>query len=214
MKKKIITTILICFVVITSSSVSNAQNEIKYKKKVPRNTWGIGLNYAENGFGPSVSFYNSIGKTTDLTLNLAFSGVADTREVERYDIFGNSIVVDKINRVFMMPLSIGIRKELFKNEIEGSFVPLMNFGVSPTLIFTNPYNISFFSALGYTQTHFAFGVYGGFGVNFTQSESTSLNVNLNYYYLPIVGEGVQSLVGSTINNVGGLLLSFGLNFMN
>lgn len=213
MKNKISLTILICFSLLTLSSLSNAQTNIKYKKHEPRNTWGISLNYAENGFGPSVSFYQPLGRTTDMTFNLGFSGVADTREIERYDIFGNSIIVNKVNRVFMMPLSIGIRKELFKDDIEGVFIPLINFGVAPTMVYTNPYNRSFFNAIGYTQTHFAFGGYAGFGIKFTQSESTSLNINVNYYYIPIIGEGVESLEGNTINNVGGVQLGFGINFM-
>lgn len=213
MKNKIVISILICFGLLIVTSFSFAQSNIKYTKHEPRNTWGIGLNYAENGFGPSVSFYNHLGKTTDLTFNLAFSGVSDTREIERYDIFGNSVIVNKVNRVFMMPLNIGIRKELFKDDIEGVFVPLLNFGVSPTIVFTNPYDKSFFNAIGYTQTHFGFGGYAGFGVNFTQSESTSLNINVNYFYIPIIGDGVQSLEGNTINNVGGVQLAFGINFM-
>src|SRR6187399_332198 len=125
MKIKIICTII--GLVLLTSANSFSQDKIKLTKKVPRNSWSVGLNYGENGFGPYVSMFAPLGKTTDMTFNLSFSGVSDEREVERYDIFGNSVIVDKVNRVFQVPLNIGIRKEMFKEDIEGSFTPIINF---------------------------------------------------------------------------------------
>lgn len=215
MKKKMFFLIIIFFgILLTISETSTAQNKIKYKKKETRNNWGLGFSYAENGFGPSVTYYANIARTTDLTFNLTFSGVSDAREIERYDIFGNSITYNKVNRVFMMPLSIGLKKELFKDDLEGDFIPVFNLGISPTLIFTNPYEKSFFEALGYTETHFGFGGYGGIGVNFKQSKSITMSVNLNYYYIPIIGDGIQSVDYNTIYNVGGFQLGFGVIFMH
>lgn len=190
-----------------------AQNKLKLKNENPRATWSIGLSYGENGFGPSASLFAPLGKTTDLTFNLSFSGVSDSREVERYDFRGNSVILDKVNRVFMLPLSIGLKKQLFTDDIEGSFVPFVNFGVSPTLVLTNPYDKGFFEAVGYMRSHFAAGGYAGFGVNFNQSQNIAMSVGLNYYYLPMIGEGIQSLNYNTINNVGGFQLVFGVNFL-
>lgn len=198
---------------LTSIAQEKEQPKVKYKKKERRNSWSLGLNYGENGFGPYASLYANLGRTTDLAFNLSFSAVSDDREIERYDIFGNAVVLDKINRVYMMPLSIGIRKELFKDDIEGDFTPILNFGVSPTLVFTNPYSRGFFSAIGYTQTHYAFGGYAGLGVSFSQSKSTSMNVVFYYSYLPILGKEIQSLSNSSIKNVGGFNLAFGVNFL-
>ncbi|MEO8664427.1 MAG: hypothetical protein ABI462_02930 [Ignavibacteria bacterium] len=211
MGTKIICTII--GLILLTSVNSFSQEKIKYTKKTPRNSWSLGLNYGENGFGPYVSMFAPIGKTTDLTFNLAFSGVSDEREIERFDVFGNSIIINKVNRVFQVPFSIGIRKELFKNDIEGSFTPIINFGISPTLVITNPYDRSFFNAIGYSKTHFAFGGYGGIGVSFSQSESMSMNVSFNYSYVPLIGDGVQSLNTNTITNVGGFQLAFGVNFL-
>lgn len=172
------------------------------------------MSYGENGFGPFASIYAPLGKTTDLNIGLSFSGISDSREMERYDIYGNSIIPDKVNRVFVMPLSIGIRHELFRNEIEGNFTPIVNLGIAPALVFTNPYDKSFFSALGYTQTHYALGGFLGAGISFRQNENLSMNISFNYYYLPLLGGGIKSLETNTINNVGGLQLNFGLNFLN
>lgn len=211
--KSVFPLILAALMTFEMSTELYSQNKKKIKHQELRNNWSLGLNYGENGFGPFVGYYIAAGKSTDINFTLSFSGVTDSREVERYDVYGNSIVMDKVNRVFMIPLSIGIKKELFKGDIEGSFSPLLNLGISPTLVLTNPYSKSFFSAVPYTQTHFAIGGYAGMGVNFRQSETISMNVNINYYYIPLLGDGVQSLNYNTIKNVGGLQLAFGVNFL-
>jgi hypothetical protein len=215
MKRINISIILICLILISSSALTYSQQTIKYTKvkKERKNSWSLGLNYGENGFGPYAGLFSNLGRTTDLVFNISISGVTDEREIERFDVFGNSIVVDKINRVFMMPLSVGIRQELFKDDIDGDFLPIFNIGIAPTLVFTNPYNESYFSAFKYTQTHFAFGGFAGFGVSFKQNKSMTMNVNFNYYYLPLVGGGVQSVQYNTINDVGGLQLSLGVIFL-
>ncbi|MCY7360656.1 MAG: hypothetical protein LH629_01100, partial [Ignavibacteria bacterium] len=81
------------------------------------------------------------------------------------------------------------------------------------LILINPYSESFFKAIGYTTTEFAIGPYVGIGMNYAQSKSMALNVSLNYYYLPVINGGVESIQYSTINNVGGIQLLFGMNFL-
>lgn len=205
---------VVCGLILGLTSLSTAQNTLKKKESEKRNKWGISFVYAESGFGVSGSFFAPVSKSTDLFFNLLVSGVTDSRELERYDIFGNTIIPSKINRVFMAPLSIGLRKELFKNDLEGNFTPVINFGIAPTLVLISPYDKGFFKSLGYVNAKFAFGAFGGIGVNFRQSENITLNVNLNYYYLPVLGGGVKSLQHSTIRDLGGFQLAFGLNFMH
>lgn len=204
--------ILIFTFLITSNSYS--QKKSNHKIKEPRNSWSLGLNYGENGFGPFVSIFAPIGKSTDFNASLSFSGISDSREMTRYDMYGNAVVPEKINRLFLMPLSIGIRHEMFRNDIEGNFVPIVNLGIAPAMVFANPYEKGFFEALGYTQVHYAIGGYAGAGISFRQSEDISLNIAFNYYYLPLINGGIQSLRTNTISNVGGLQLTFGLNFLH
>ncbi len=213
MKKLNFSLLLVFLIAFSFSNLSYSQIKDNFQKKETRNNWGFGFVYSENGFGLSSSLYAPVSRNTDFYLNLHISGVSDSREITRYDIYGNSVVVGKVNRVYMMPLSIGLIRELFKDEIEGSFKPSVSFGIAPALVMFNPYDRSFFNALAYTKTKFAVGPYAGIGINYRQSKSTSLSVNLSYYYLPILGDGVESIQNSEIKNVGGLQLSFGLNFL-
>ncbi|MEO6696028.1 MAG: hypothetical protein ABIY50_07415 [Ignavibacteria bacterium] len=213
MTKKFITSIIICLFILCNTSLIFSQTKTKESKKERRNNWGIGIVYSESGVGVSSSLYTPISKSADLFFKLMVSGLSDSRELERYDVLGNSIIPDKINRIFIAPLSIGIKKELFKDDLDGDFIPVINFGIAPTLVLTNPYNKSFFNAIGFTKSKFAFGGFGGIGVNFRQSKSVSMNVNINYYFLPIIGDPVVSIQNSKIKDVGGFQIAFGLNFL-
>lgn len=211
--RNIIGKVLLVSMLFCISDNISAQEEITYTKKEPRNTWGLGFVYSENGFGVSLTKYFQLSRSIDFSANLLGSGVTDSREVERSDIYGNTYIPDKINRVYMIPLSLGLNMELFKGDLDGSFKPMFSIGVAPTLVLLNPYNKSFFSALGYTTTEFAAGPYVGIGLNYVQSRSMSINMNLSYYYLPLLNGGIESIQYNKIQNVGGVQLLFGMNFM-
>jgi len=213
MKNKLFVSLVIFSSIFFISSFLFSQTKLKYNVPEVRNNWGLGFIYSESGFGISVSKYAPISKSIDFSANLLLSGITDTREVERFDVYGNSIVLGKINRLFMMPLSIGFNMELFKGDLDGDFKPNIDIGIAPTLILINPYSESFFKAIGFTTAKFAIGPYIGIGMNYMQSKSMALNVSLNYYYLPVINGGVESIQYSTINNVGGIQLLFGMNFL-
>ena len=183
-------------------------------KKDPRNQWGINFAYTEKGFGFSSTYYAPISKTTDLYANLLVSGVSDDREFEEFDIFGNSFIKNKQNRVFMIPLSLGIRHAIFQDDLEGSLKPVVSLGVAPTLVLTNPYDRGYFEAFGYFQPSFAFGGYGGIGIEFAQGNDMAFSFNANYYYLPVIGREVNSLENTPIKDLGGLQFTIGVNFLH
>jgi outer membrane protein W len=179
-----------------------------------RNNWGLSFNYTEKGFGISSTYFIPVWKDTDLFFNLLISGVSDDRELELFDpLTGTSSIQGKENRVFMIPLSIGLQKYMFKDDIEGNFKPLVSAGITPTLVLTNPADISFFKALGHFETGFAFGGFVGIGMEYVQTKNISVNFHARYFYLPVIGKEINSLENTPINNVGGLQFVFGVNFL-
>ena len=182
-------------------------------KKEPRNNWGLSFNYTESGFGLSSSYFIPVWEDTDLFFNLLITGVSDDREIERYDIFGNSEIIGKENRIFMIPLSIGLQKYMFKDDLEGNFKPIISAGITPTLVLTNPADKGFLEAMGYFKSSFAFGGFVGIGMEYVQLDNMSFAFSARYYYLPVIGREINSLENEPIKNVGGLQLVFGVNFL-
>lgn len=207
-----LTLILFSITFFVISNLHSQTSNYSFKKE-PRNSWGINFNYNESGFGFAGSYSLPISNSTEIQANLLISGVSDSREFEEFDPFGNSRIRDKENRVFMMPLSFGIQHYLFADDLEGNIKPLVSIGVSPALIITTPYDKSYFSAFGDAKTSFAAGGYVGTGLEFRQSKNLGMSFNVRYYYLPVLGNEVRSIRTSTIDDVGGLQLSFGINFL-
>ncbi len=74
----------------------NAQDKkIPYKEKVVRNNWAIGMMYTESGFGLSATYFSRLARTTDLTYKFSVAGVTDESEIDTYDYYGNSFVIEK-----------------------------------------------------------------------------------------------------------------------
>lgn len=207
-----LTLIVISFSILTFSNIFSQSSNFSYEKE-PRNAWGLNFNYNESGFGLAGSYAIPISNSTEIQTNLLISGVSDSREFEEFDPLGNTRIRDKENRVFMIPLSIGIQHYLFADDLEGNIKPLVSIGISPALIITTPYDQSYFKAFGDAKTSFAAGGYVGTGLEFRQSKNLSMSFNVRYYYLPVLGDEVRSISTRTIDDVGGLQLSFGINFL-
>ncbi len=178
-----------------------------------RNNWTIGVNVSEKGFGLNAGIFKQINYDYDLLLNLSISGVSDNREFEVYDIYGNPTVLDKENRIFLIAANLGVQRYLFKDEIEGGFMPLVLGGITPALVVTTPYERGYFEAFKYAQMSQAVGGYIGVGMEYLQGSNISLAFNARYLYLSVVGREVNSLKGKPINNLGGFQLTFSLNFL-
>lgn len=191
------------------SQVKNKQETEEFR----RSSIAAGFLYTEGGFGIHGTYYIPTGRITDLMLKLSLSGVSDDSEVEYYDPYGNSFIKDKVNRVFMMPLSIGIKHNIFYDDIEGNFKPFIRGGVAPTLVMTTPYNQSFFAAIPDMQTGFAVGPFAGAGIEYYESKTIGMSIALDYYYLPVIGREITSLYNQPINNMGGAQISFTMLFL-
>lgn len=203
----------LCFTSVQASDTLKTKPVKKPKivKETP-SPWGISFAYSENGFGPSLNYYKSLNDNTQLITGIALMSVSDSREFEQYDYFGNKITQNKENRIFLIPLNIGIKKGIFSDDIEGSIKPVINFGISPSLVLTNPYSREYFNAFGYMQAAFAMGGYAGAGLEFKETQSVAFSFNVNYSYVTPIGKEVNSLFNKPITNLTGFQITFGVKF--
>lgn len=215
MSKKYLSSLLLVFI-ISQNAFSFDSLKVKMTEKPPfetRNHWGVNFIYTDKGFGIGSNLFKSLSNTLDLVMGVNMTGVKDANEFEQFDIFGNSMTPNKINRVYTIPITIGIQKYLFSNDLDESFRPVINIGISPTLVLTNPYDKGFFKALGYFNAGFAFGGYAGIGMEYKESNRVSFCIGLRYAYLPVLVNEIKSLKDKIINDVGGFQLMIGINFL-
>jgi hypothetical protein len=212
-KSKIIFLTLIFAISFSANAQNNPKTSLKNIGDM-RNNWGLGFIYSDKGYGVAATYFKNIGSSTDLSLNLGITGITDPQEFEQFDIYGNSYIANKVHRVFLIPLNIGIQNYVFKDDIEGNFRPFVSAGITPAVVISNPYDKSYFKALGYFNSSFAFGGYVGIGMEYIEFRNVALSMNVKYYYLPVLGSEVSSLRDKPINDVGGLHINFGLNFLH
>lgn len=181
------------------------------KREELSNAWGVDLIFSDNGFGAGMflQYYFS----DDM---LAFGGfyISEARnrdEFEYFDPLRNEYrVPNKINRIYMFPLTFGVQKYLFQDVIFETLRPFISLGAGPTTIMTTPYEEEFFSAFGSANFYGRFSGFVGIGADVGSYGQTLMAVNLRYYYIPFGGKGIESIIDDPIKDLGGIFLSLSI----
>jgi hypothetical protein len=180
----------------------------------PNNAWGMDIMFGEAGIGLGTFYRKQLNTKWTAFADISLSEAKDEREFEYIDpFFGISFTVNKKNRVFTVPINLGLQYRIFENVIYDNLRPYINFGAGPTIVLTTPYEREFFNAFGYTQTKTAIGGYVGFGANFGLDKSSLIGLNFRYYYIHFLDEGVESLFGRYKKNLGSFFVTLNLGLM-
>lgn len=179
-----------------------------------RDAWGVDVLFSGNGFGLGAFYYSEFSPTVFGFVHLGISGVQSTDEFEEYDPRQQQWVVpDKLNRLFVFPLTAGVQYRLFKDEVSDNFRPFLQAGIGPSFIMSTPYSREFFSAFGDAQFHVRPGGFVGVGMYFGDAQKTLTGAHLRYYYIPFGGDGLASVKNFPIQNFGGIFLSLSMGFL-
>lgn len=175
------------------------------------NAGGIDLLFSNSGFGLGGFYQYFMDDITKIGARFFISGARNTDELEFYDYFtGNSFIPNKVNRLYLMPLTVNITRNLFSEVLHKSFRPYVSAGVGPAFILSTPYNREFFNAFNYAKWYTRFGGNVGIGAAFGLESSSYLSVNIDYYYIPFGGDGLESIKDKPIKTFGGLFLSLSI----
>lgn len=179
-----------------------------------RDAWGIDVLFSGNGFGLGTFYYTEFSPTVFGFAHLGISGVQNTDEFEEYDPRVQQwIIPNKINRLFVFPLTAGIQYRLFKDDISDNLRPFLQAGIGPSFIMSTPYSREFFSAFGDAQFYVRPGGFVGVGMYFGDAQKTLTGAHLRYYYIPFGGDGLASVQNFPIHNFGGIFLSLSMGFL-
>lgn len=184
-----------------------------YLKLEPFKSWSVNLTFSDNGFGAGVSYYKYINKDLSAFGSIHFSSAKDDREFEVTDIYGNSYVPNKVNRMYMIPVDLGLQFRLFREDVTDDLRPHISFGLSPTTVLYAPYNESVFSNFGHMRAKYTVGAFLGAGVDYLTGNKSSISANVRYYYINLFNKGIESLAGKQKTFFGGLYFNFSYNFM-
>jgi hypothetical protein len=177
---------------------------------------GVDLLFSGSGWGLGGFYQRAVAEDMTAFVHLGISGRRNTDEFENALLGPIPVVANKVNRLFMFPLTLGVQYRLFSDVLQESFRPFVSGGIGPTLIMSTPYlrdtqYYEFFSSFGHAQVYMRAGGFIGIGSYFGSLQTGSLvGVQIRYYTIPFGGEGLESIRDNPIRNFGGIFLSLSI----
>ncbi len=213
MKKLLIIFFLLPLIVTLPQRIGKLASE-KPHVKFPPNAWGVDLLFGEGGFGLGTFYRYSFTETLTGFVNFSVSESKDEREFERFDIFGRPLpIFGKKNRVFLLPLNVGIQKRLFYDTLTDNLRPYLSFGAGPVMVVTTPAEEEFFVSFGRAQAKYGISGYIGFGANFGLSTTNLLGITFRYSLAHLFDEGVENFYGNFLKDIGSFYFAINLGIM-
>ena len=182
-----------------------------------KNAVGLDIMLGNDGFGLGFFYHLMLSDAVTSFLTISASEVKDSRQREYYDIWAGEIPINKVNRVFRIPLFAGLQYRLFKDDIVDNFRPYVEAGGGPVMLFIAPArdalnnDIEFFSSLGSGSPKYTFGGFFGAGALFGFDKTSVVGVNVRYLIIP-VPRGIQSVEQGDLANANGFFLGLRIGF--
>lgn len=188
---------------------------------------GAGFNvlFSASGWGFGGYYYRDITQTLTIAADAFFTPRRNADEFENAYLGNIPVVVEKVNRVFNVPISLSLRYRLFSESLQESFRPYLTVGVTGTTVLTTPYlrleqvdeynsqyrYYEFFESFGKAEARLRGGGFIGFGSNFGSLEKGStFGLSLRYYVIPYGTPGIESLRDLPMTDFNGLFITLSI----
>lgn len=213
MKKLLYVLIFLPFLGINGQKIGEFSAE-KPHIDFPNNAMGLNLMIGEGGFGFGGFYRHSYSNTLTGFVDFAISEFKHEREVERFDIFGYPLpIFGKKNRVFILPVNLGVQYRLFYDSLTDNLRPFLTLGAGPSLIVTTPAQQEFFKSFGDAKAEIALGGYIGFGANFGTNSSNLTGISIRYYVVHLFNDGIEQYFGEYKTSLQQVALTINIGFM-
>ncbi|PID57471.1 MAG: hypothetical protein CR986_09020 [Ignavibacteriae bacterium] len=213
MKRLLLLIVFIPILLLEAQQIGNVIVE-KPHKVFPDNSLGVNLIIGESGFGLG-GFYNYklVNKLTGF-IDLSITESKDTREIQRYNYFGQLIVVsEKKNRIFPIPLNFGLQYRIFSESLTDNLRPYISASIGPTMFITTPAAKEFFSAFADTKLYWGLSGYVGFGANFGLTSDNLTGICIRYYYHQLFNDGLEQNYNEYKKNIQSIALTINIGVM-
>ncbi len=183
-----------------------------------RQAAGIDLLFSQSGWGIGAFYHYRVSDDGSVFGNFGLSGRRNSDEFENAWLGAIPVVSEKVNRLFMIPMTVGYQYRLFSESLQETFRPFVCAGITPTIIVRTPYIhdgvfYEFFQSFGYAETYFRWGAMFGVGSLFgNPTEGSVVGFTARYYTIPFGDPGLESMREMPITNFGGVFLSLSVGW--
>lgn len=176
------------------------------------------LFFSNHGFGAGVGYQISLAKDLTMFASFSVSGARNSDELEVLRNDGRFVVPNKVNRLFMFPLTIGARYRLFKEDIAENFRPHISAGLGSSFIMAGPYEgneQNFFGSFSDAVWYLRPSGFIGFGANIgSLGTGNGFGLDIRYYAIPFGGNGLESVRGLPLHDFGGIFILLSVGVVN
>ena len=179
---------------------------------IHKNIIGFDIMFSNSGFGFGLFFDRIINQNYKIISEIFFTPIKNSQEIasiwdwNRYEYLVNG----KINRLYSIPLIIGVQRYIDIGTLTKNIRPYLMLGVNPTLIWKMPYESTWFDDVGSSKALYRMGYGFQIGTDIGTINTSFISVKIRYMYTPFGGDGLESVKGSPINNFGRFYLSLAL----
>lgn len=174
--------------------------------------FGPNILFSDHGVALGIFYNYAITQDMYLATQLFIGGVHNTDEYELWDPEAYDYrVPNKVNRLYQMPVSAGLKYNLFSSFMSKKLQPYLSAGGGFDVIMATPYSKEFFSAFGDAMTYIRPLWYFGVGIDIASGRS-AINFNMTYYHIPFGDKGLESIKNKPITNFGGVFLGLAYAF--
>ena len=177
-----------------------------------KNIVGMNLLFSNSGVGVGVFYDRFFNKNYKLITEIYFSGIKNSDELETiwdYDRF-TYIVPNKIRRLSVIPVSVGLQRYIDFGDFTKSFRPYISFVATPTLIWEMPYERDWFTDVKHSKAHYRMGAGMQIGADFGAINTSFMSFKMRYIYTPFGAGGLESVRDYPIHNFGRFYISLSM----
>ena len=171
------------------------------------NSWGFDASFSDYGFAGGLFMGHNFSSDVAAMLSLDFGTAKGPNE---FDLVND---VNKVNRIFVIPLMASVQYRLFHYGLSDNLRPYVTAGAGPAFVMTTPDNQDFFAAFGQAVTKAVPGGFVGVGAKFGTDPKSNFGASLRYFIIPYPGS-IESSPTEVLTNLSALYLtvSYGFNF--
>ena len=173
-----------------------------------RNSGGLEILLSGSGIGVGGQFERIVSNNYKINYGLFVSGKRNTDEIEYWDYEARNFVIpNKVNRLFTVPINIGIQRSINLKDLSKSFRPFIGASAINMIIWQLPYKADFFNEIRDGKFHYRFGGAAYIGADFGAFNTALISFKMKYCFVPWGSNGIESIKNFPIKNMGGFFLS-------
>lgn len=168
---------------------------------------GFDILFSSSGLGVGGFLQHNFSNVLSGFANVSITGTRNADEFPDY----NGNVPNKVNRLFTLPLLVGLRRRLFDQAITSDFRPYVNVGVGPVILAALPYDYELLPSIRHAYLYVTGGGFVGVGAE-SASGQPIIGFNARYFVVPFQS-GLESIRENRITDFGGLFLTMNVGFI-